>query len=270
MDRPRALVRWGVFVLALCAGIAAGGSGRTVPPSGLEVLLAFRQSVTLPAGARLTLHVEMPTGQRFEFPFRSLPDADKQAILAASEAERMRARREDASPSPSPAAGSDHAHSGSSKTAATPAPPPEPMAGSHHAGSGTSSPSPPRSPSATPAPAAGSTHAGSGSDHAGSGSAAPAAPPPPRRPMAALDRHLAGNQVAIAVLPALMSGAVQGPAFAASLVLRGCPEGDHYERAAGLCPRHRRPLAPVPVPSFEGAAVLEAGESISNVRIQFP
>ena len=88
--------------------------------------------------------------------------------------------------------------------------------------------------------------------------------------MIALDRHLAGHEVAIAVLPALMSGAMQGPAYAASLVLHGCPEGDHYERAAGLCPRHRRPLEPGPVSAFEGAAVLEAGETITNVRIQFP
>lgn len=246
MQRVSALTVSVAAVMSLIGVVCTGGT-QVVTDGGPEVMVAFRQAVSLPPGSRLTLHVEMPTGQRFRFPFRQLSEPEKQKLLAASESERVRARREDVAPSPAPAAGSDHAHSGSSKASANPSPAPE------------------------PSPAAGSTHAGSGSDHAGSHSAKPSvAAPVLRRPVLAASRQLGSHAVAVGVLPALVTGETGGPAFVASVALHACPEDDYFASEPGRCPFHRRSLSAGPVSAFEGAAVLETGGQPVNVRLQLP
>lgn len=259
MRRLHAVVLFATLAFPLF--VPAAGEDRVERAPAASVVVAFQSPVALPAGTLLELHIEVPTGQRFRFPFRRLSDAERRDMLGLSEIAQRKARREDAAPEAAPAAGSDHAHSGSSRAPATPSP--EPAAGSDHAHSGTSRATP-----ATPEPdpMAGS-HAGSGTARAHASAPAPVAARPR---LVNATRKLGSHPVVASFAPAVVTVPLAGPSFGADVVLHGCPEADHYAATAGRCPRHGQALqAGLPAGS-EAAVVLDPGGAPANLRLQFP
>jgi hypothetical protein len=236
------VTRWLLVALAMVTTMAGGRAVGQAGRPGAGVVVAW-PGAGLPAGYRLTLHVETPSGERTETSF--VPVTRLQLIAA----EARRDGRRDSAASPTPAAGS-MAHAGSSRSVA----PPSPMAGSGdaHSGSSRASASPVTMPaslveqrraSPTPAPSmAGSDHAHSGTSRTES----PAAPAPGPVPRAAVPRKLGTHRVHV--------------------FLRIRPEEPVPPLEGVLV------FAPLPpgLETFEGAIVLSGAGDPVNVRIQHP